>query len=208
MEGLTFRKAMPADAERIAEIVAGNPGPEPLGMAGDAAKAGAIGMVIARMEGMPAGPRGLEYTTLAELNGATVGVIFAGGPPGSFKVTPALAFAAIRIFGPFGVIGLLPRVRARARVETPPPPGAYHIGELQVDPRYRNRGIGGALLDYAEAQAREAGQSQMSLSTTTINPARRLYERHGFRVVETRTDPDYERFTGIEGRVLMVKDLG
>jgi ribosomal protein S18 acetylase RimI-like enzyme len=48
----------------------------------------------------------------------------------------------------------------------------------------------------------------MSLTTHTANPARRLYERHGFWVVETRTDTDYERYTGIEGRFLMVKELG
>jgi ribosomal protein S18 acetylase RimI-like enzyme len=47
----------------------------------------------------------------------------------------------------------------------------------------------------------------MALTTTTENPARHLYERHGFRVVETRTDPAYERYTGIEGRHRMVKDL-
>ena len=47
----------------------------------------------------------------------------------------------------------------------------------------------------------------MSLSTNTANPARRLYERHGFRIVETRTDSTYERLTGIEGRHLMVKAL-
>jgi len=48
----------------------------------------------------------------------------------------------------------------------------------------------------------------MSLTTHIANPARHLYERHGFRVVETRTDPDYERYTGIEGRVRMAKELG
>jgi hypothetical protein len=47
----------------------------------------------------------------------------------------------------------------------------------------------------------------MSLGTTITNPARHLYERHGFRVVETKTDPSYERYTGIPGRILMMKDL-
>jgi ribosomal protein S18 acetylase RimI-like enzyme len=86
-------------------------------------------------------------------------------------------------------------------------PGAYRVRELHVDPGHRGRGIGGALLDYAEAEARKAGYTQMALTTTTVNPARRLYERHGFRVVETKTDPVYERYTGIEGRHRMVKDL-
>ena len=207
MEGLTFRAATPADAERIAEIVGGDPGREAVGIAGNADRARAIGMVIARMAGMPAGPLGLAHTVLAELDGETVGIISAGSGPGGFRVTPALALAAIRIFGPFGVVGLLARVRAKARVEVLPPANACHIGELDIDPRYRNRGIGGALLDHGETQAREDGFLQMSLATTTINPARRLYERHGFRVVETRTDADYERYTDIEGRVLMVKEL-
>ena len=88
-----------------------------------------------------------------------------------------------------------------------PPAGSYYIAEIDVDPDWRNRGIGGALLDYAEAEARAAGYTVMSLTTTTINPARRLYERHGFRVVETKTDAAYERYTGIQGRHLMVKEL-
>ena len=208
MEGLTFRKATAEDTERIAEIVAGDPGREAIGIAGDVGRARAIGMVIARMEGMPAGRRGLEHTTLAELDGHTAGIIQAGSGLGGFKITPAVALAAIRIFGPFGVVGLLTRARARARVDTPSLKGAYHIGELDVDPRYRNRGIGGALLNPVEAEAREGGYRQLTLETTIANPARRLYERHGFRVVETRTDPDYERYTGIEGRVLMIKELG
>jgi hypothetical protein len=48
----------------------------------------------------------------------------------------------------------------------------------------------------------------MSLITHTANPARRLYERHGFRVIETMTDAEYERYAGVEGRVRMVKELG
>jgi len=88
------------------------------------------------------------------------------------------------------------------------PSNAYSIAELHVDPTYRSRGIGGAMLKYAEEQARHQGCRLMSLTTHIANPARHLYERHGFRVVETRTDPDYERYTGIEGRVRMVKELG
>ena len=63
------------------------------------------------------------------------------------------------------------------------------------------------MLGWAEAQARAGGHKVMSLSTTTVNPARRLYERHGFRVAQTLTDPGYERVTGISGRHLMLKDL-
>jgi ribosomal protein S18 acetylase RimI-like enzyme len=63
------------------------------------------------------------------------------------------------------------------------------------------------LLDHAEAEARAGGIQVMSLTTTTDNPARRLYERHGFRIVETLTDDVYRRYTGIDGRYSMVKEL-
>lgn len=198
MEGLTFRRATAADTERIAEIIAGEPGQEPVGITGGRERARAFGLGMARL---PNGPWGWQRTVVAELDGQVVGILQAGhDAPPMRRITPRLAVLALRTFGPIGVLRLLPRLWARARVQTQPPVDSYYVAELDVDPRYRNQGIGGALLDYAEAEAREKGHRLMSLSTTTANPARHLYERHGFRVVETRTDPDYKRFTGIAGR--------
>jgi ribosomal protein S18 acetylase RimI-like enzyme len=93
-------------------------------------------------------------------------------------------------------------------VEIKHPPQAYYIGELDVDPTCRNRGIGARLLAYADAEARALGIARMALCTGISNPAQHLYERSGFRIVETRQHSDYERVTGNPGRVLMVKDLG
>jgi GNAT superfamily N-acetyltransferase len=45
----------------------------------------------------------------------------------------------------------------------------------------RGRGVGSALLDALLAQAREQGHQALSLSVDRQNPARRLYERKGFR---------------------------
>jgi ribosomal protein S18 acetylase RimI-like enzyme len=45
----------------------------------------------------------------------------------------------------------------------------------------RGQGVGGALLDALVAMAREQGYRAVSLSVDRQNPARRLYERHGFR---------------------------
>lgn len=115
--------------------------------------------------------------------------------------------AVLRIAGPLRVARMIPNLRARARITPPGVPGSYYIAELDVAPDRRNRGIGGALLDHAGREARRLGVHQLSLHTTTTNPARRLYERHGFRVARTATDPAYERITGIPGRVLMAKDL-
>jgi len=204
VEGLTIRDATPGDTNRIAELLGGDPGAEAIGLAGSAEKAIAFETGMVRL---PNSPQGWRQTVVAERDGKVVGIMQAGGDQQDLRVTPAIIRLALHTFGPLGLIGLLPRLRARRRVQTRRPPGAYHIAEIDVDPALRNGGIGGALLEYAEAQAREDGYSQMSLSTNTANPARRLYERHGFRVLETKTHPAYERLTGIEGRHLMVKDL-
>jgi ribosomal protein S18 acetylase RimI-like enzyme len=50
---------------------------------------------------------------------------------------------------------------------------------------HRGRGIGDQLLTELEAAARDAGVRALSLSVEPANPARRLYERHGFRTVGT-----------------------
>lgn len=204
MEGLTVRSAIAADARRIAEIISGEPGDQATGIAGSKAGARRFGMALIMM---PGSFQGWQRSVVAELDGDVAGVIQAGEGAGDFRVTPRVAWIALRTLGPVQVARAVYRMRAVSRIDAPAPHGAYHIAELHVDPALRNKGIGGALLDYAEAEARAGGRKQMSLSTTVTNPARRLYERHGYRVAVTMTDPAYERYTGIPGRVLMVKDL-
>ncbi len=204
MEELPIRRATPGDTNRIAEIVAGDPGQETIGLAGDAGRAREFGMALVRL---PNSPMGWRRTVVAEREGRVIGILQAGGDAPDFRSGPRFIYTAIHVFGPVGVARLLPRLRAWRRVDPGRPPDSYHISEIDVDPAHRNSGVGGSLLDYAEAEARQNGYARMSLSTTTINPARRLYERHGFRVVETKTDAAYERYTGIQGRHLMVKAL-
>ena len=207
LAGLSFRRAGLADSDRIAEIMHGEPLPEAVGLAfGSPELARALGYELVRM---PGSPEGWEHTVLSVLNGEAVGVLQASGDHVSFTtfITPGLVLRLMRIFGPFKFLRGLPRIKAKARLDFNHPPGAYTVHELHVDPRCRNRGVGGALLDYAETEARRDGHPCMSLTTTTSNPARRLYERHGFRVVETRTDAAFQRYTGIEGRHLMLKEL-
>jgi len=55
---------------------------------------------------------------------------------------------------------------------------------IAVVPSKRGHGVGDQLLEALLAQAREAGYEALSLNVEPGNPARKLYERHGFEVVE------------------------
>jgi ribosomal protein S18 acetylase RimI-like enzyme len=200
---LTIRAGTRADMPRIAELIAGDPGAEAVGILGGRRAARRFGLGL---YGIPPGKDAWKGCAVAERDGCIVGVVQSGAQE-TLTFSPALAWLAIRTLGPLGIRRALSGMRVRDRVHVSPPPGALHITELNVDAACRGQGIGSALLDHTEIQARELGYKQMSLSATTANPARRLYERHGFRVAETKTDPRYEKMTGARGRVLMVKGL-
>jgi ribosomal protein S18 acetylase RimI-like enzyme len=55
------------------------------------------------------------------------------------------------------------------------------VAYMAVEPAYRSRGVGAALLDAAENEARRRGLPYMALMVTEENaPARALYERAGY----------------------------
>jgi GNAT superfamily N-acetyltransferase len=59
---------------------------------------------------------------------------------------------------------------------------------IAVVPGKRGKGLGEELLRALLDKAREAGHRSLSLSVERANPARKLYERFGFREVEVRGD--------------------
>ena len=61
--------------------------------------------------------------------------------------------------------------------------GEAYVEYLSVTEEARGRGVGTALLRFAEAAARAEGATFMSLGVVRGNPALRLYERVGYRVV-------------------------
>ena len=204
---LKLRRATRADMEAVIAVIYDDPPRDLMGMANNAAEARVIGALGVR-HGIEADVR---RTVVAEQDGSLVGIIETMRPADSDAMSAGTMLrmlrGGLRIGGPSLLWRYLRYSCARAKVQVEPAPASYYIAELDVHPDHRNRGIGGALLRYAEAAARADCFERMSLATTITNPARHLYERHGFIVVETRTDPAYERLTGIPGRVLMVKSL-
>jgi ribosomal protein S18 acetylase RimI-like enzyme len=109
--------------------------------------------------------------------------------------------AAVAAWGVTGPIRLAVRGWPRQLVQLTMPPGPKLI-ELHTHPSRRGAGIGTALLDHV---VHAHGDRPISLTTRSDNPARRLYERHGFTVVEQKDHRAFERRTGAAGRVLMVR---
>lgn len=60
------------------------------------------------------------------------------------------------------------------------------IVDIGFTPASRRRGIGGALVEWTQDIARSLGRTCVSLHVEPNNPAKRLYHRLGFSVIELR----------------------
>jgi ribosomal protein S18 acetylase RimI-like enzyme len=202
---LEFAPATAADSDRIAGLILGTPDQittrtamRLLGIT-DFDKTARLWRALLR----PSHP--WRRTTLARSGDDTVGILMTAGP--LERVAPGTVLLAVRLFGPLALLRFVRRIRIQERVNTARPAGAFGVSELHVAPAYRNRGVGAALLAEVERQARVAGHTHVSLQVLTANPAKHLYDRAGFEVIATRTDPDFERLTGVAGNHRMLKRL-
>jgi|SRR5580700_2883558 mycothiol synthase len=59
--------------------------------------------------------------------------------------------------------------------------GGPWIPEIFVVAKFQGRGVGGLLLEHALGACARAGDKRLGLTVSQGNPARRLYERFGFR---------------------------
>ena len=206
MAGLEFRGATEADTRRIAEIIHGAPGREATALCGGEERARRFGFALTAYQGRTSG---WGRTVLAVRDGNAVGVLqWRIGREDTLSIGLGLAWLAIGALGVGGAARTAYRDRARRRVNPGVPPESFHIEELHVDVRHRGSGIGGQLLAHSEGIAHSKGCRSQSLITHVANSAQRLYRRSGFEVVARREDAEYERITGISGRMLMVKALG
>ncbi len=79
--------------------------------------------------------------------------------------------------------------------DEPDTPTALHIGDVQLEQQHRNRGAGWTILSLVESMARSRGLNELTLNVFRDNPALRLYERFGFRCIDTQFDKHKMRKT-------------
>ncbi len=73
-------------------------------------------------------------------------------------------------------------------------PGECEIAKMAVAPGARGLGFGDLLMEASIAFARGIGASRISIvSNTVLEPALRLYRKHGFVEVPLARDPRYQR---------------
>ena len=199
---LTLRGAVAGDAPRVAEIQHGVPGSELVALFGSVERARRFGTRQTTRRGVLDDRR----PVIVACRGARV-VGFVQWSIGSVERTGLRdVLDALAVVSVGDLVRFPRRMKARSRVHTPVPRDAFYIAEIHVDPSERGAGIGGALLDAAIARAQQLRRPRVSLTTTIDNPARRLYERHGFVAVAEKRDADYEAISGSPGRVWMDRD--
>lgn len=84
----------------------------------------------------------------------------------------------------------------------------FYIAHLAASADFRRKGIGLALLEFAQNNARENQFEILSLMAECENrPALALYEKFGFKVVKTYHHPHQIPLTGSCGYVKMIKEI-
>jgi ribosomal protein S18 acetylase RimI-like enzyme len=149
---------------------------------------------------------GHEFCWAAELGGKAVGLLLAY--PGAWlrRLELRTGWHLLAILGLGGTVRLARRQpQYGSLVESEQ--DEYYVSNLAVDPELQGQGIGAALLEQADRAARQAGLGKCSLIVTYDNPARRLYERSGYRVERSFPIDHPVLAHGSGGFHRMVKDL-
>ena len=203
--GPTFRPATAADSDLLADLVLGEAEQETTRVA--MALYGIHEFRVARDLFRLLWQAGANWThsQVVSIDGAPGGVLQTEGS--SVRITPRIVVAALIQLGPVRLLRMRSRRALQARVTPEKPVSSFVIGEIHVAREFRNRGIGGVIIEHAEEDARERGFSVVALHTLATNPARRLYERSGFELAGERSDQEFERLTGCPGNVLYVKRI-
>lgn len=85
---------------------------------------------------------------------------------------------------------------------------AYYVLGISIDPDFQNHGLGTALLEQVEAEARDQNCRSICLDVTYSNTrAKELFDRMGYRITCSKTSHRFEQFTRAGGIHRMSKLL-
>ncbi len=168
-EGLVFARYLDTAAEGFMHFLLGRRAPQ----------------ILAQAYTMPNNEYSFRNVVFAEDDGNIVGMTasFTAAERAGFSNEPlrqAEGFPAVRT----GLLHILcwPLIRVLTTI----PDDSFYLLAIAVDDEARGKGVGSALMDHVEEQARRGGSNRLHLDVASKNEgARRLYERRGM-VVESR----------------------
>jgi ribosomal protein S18 acetylase RimI-like enzyme len=146
-----------------------------------------------------------QFVDLAETDGSAVGLLLSHPGRVLNRLGLATAYRLLRLYGP------IPFARFAARalpfsLAREANADEYFVSALAVSPAFRGKGVGASLLAHAEDKARTCGLARCALTVDVGNdPARRLYERLGYRTVATISFARGGRAGGLESLYRMSK---
>jgi ribosomal protein S18 acetylase RimI-like enzyme len=183
---ITIRPARPDDATALTPLVFSS-GPQAFDYVFSPQQAGGtrtfLQFALEREEGV------FSYRQhhVAEHEGRIVGSVMLHGGVDNNVLAMGNVKTIIRCCGALGCVGIMMRGLKMESMLKPPPIDCAYLGHLGVDPDLRSHGIGGRLLDYANAWSREAGYQKLVLDVAATNErAEALYARHGYQRIEHR----------------------
>jgi ribosomal protein S18 acetylase RimI-like enzyme len=142
-----------------------------------------------------------EVCAVAEVDGHVVGVL--AGYPVAEADRYARRFLKLTMvrMPPWRWPSVLAHLSAAQRLSPIPPPRAWYVDALAVDPAWRRQGVARRLLAEAARRAAAAGLDGVALDTGVENAAARaLYERCGFALEEIRDTADERLARAVGGR--------
>lgn len=148
-----------------------------------------------------------DITTLAEIDGEVVGLVSHAPWAVLAQRRRATLWGYWRAYGLWGLLKLIPRVRALMRASPAVPPDHWFIPCLAVAPDHRGNGVAHTLLQMVYRHA-EAHAPACSLYVPTSNAtAREFYDRAGYVEREGAASETLQRLAGVEGRVRFERRL-
>jgi GNAT superfamily N-acetyltransferase len=125
-----------------------------------------------------------EVCWVAELEGRIVGLLLAFPGRELRRLELRTGLHLVWIFG-LGATWQLARRQPLYGTLVEALQDEFYISNLAVSPEEQGRGIGAALLSFADELSRAAGLWKTSLIVTFDNPARRLYDRCGYELIHS-----------------------
>jgi ribosomal protein S18 acetylase RimI-like enzyme len=157
---------------------------------------------------MPGNRMSYQFSHVAELEGQVAGLLVVFPGRNLRRLETSLLRPSWKVYGWWNILRMALRAPFASIGKVEVYRDEFYVSNLATAPDFRRRGVGRALLAYADDLARSAGFHKVSLCVEIDNaPAYLLYQSHGYRVTRTNRTPWLERWLHTRGNYHMVKEL-